>query len=573
MTVSYPFDPTGLSDANKVTNEVHVITPANYRDYHFIVPTHAPFFRPNLVVVRHPSGEALIEGQDYFLGHLWIEATLKLGKPVFGSIQFYNLKDSDGNSTRPTMVQLLQYQTLGGEWTLDQAEILEILANTLYNPRTAKWEDVTDVPDTFPVISHAHDVASDSMGYDDLIAVMEDILETMQNGPGDITKETIGLGNVQNYPMATNQQALEGTNAFTYMSAFLVKLVVDQAVIESGGLVLGPGEDQAYQGSAGLELEQLVDTLDQSVTLLNASNQQLQAALNSAPGQLSYRGSSNTESGLPDTDVTVTSDAVADSLALRGATGTLKAIAAATADELTTLQQVNDLIGTATQELATNEDIDTINETLDTLTESDQNINQSIQTLTQEVQTVSDSLAEKVDKELGKGLSTNDFTTGYKDQLDGLDEVIDAIATDITAIADQNDTNTQAIGTLQNTDVDHNTRLNRLENSPVATNQSLGNVSGNVEIDIANGTVIYFRMEGNVILDLILPPNHTANTTTIITMLVVRAGSYTLTPPADTRHPGGTMPPLTLNAIDVLVGMKFGNEDWIIGRSWENVPL
>lgn len=38
----------------------------------------------------------------------------------------------------------------------------------------------------------------------------------------------------------------------------------------------------------------------------------------------------------------------------------------------------------------------------------------------QEVQAITAALSEKVDKETGKGLSTNDFTNVYKEKLDGL---------------------------------------------------------------------------------------------------------------------------------------------------------
>ena len=38
---------------------------------------------------------------------------------------------------------------------------------------------------------------------------------------------------------------------------------------------------------------------------------------------------------------------------------------------------------------------------------------------------VSDGLSNKVDKEAGKGLSTNDFTTSYKDQLDNMTTTVD----------------------------------------------------------------------------------------------------------------------------------------------------
>ena len=40
----FPFDPTGTLPSNKLTNEQHIVTPLNWRDYNVFVPKRGPFF-------------------------------------------------------------------------------------------------------------------------------------------------------------------------------------------------------------------------------------------------------------------------------------------------------------------------------------------------------------------------------------------------------------------------------------------------------------------------------------------------------------------------------------------------
>ncbi len=101
----------------------------------------------------------LVEGVDYYFTHYFLGATRSCGKAIYGSITFLN------TSLRGTAT--LQYQTLGGEWTVNSTQIAEILADQINNPRTTTWEQVSGKPDIFPVIDHVWDLI-DMVGMSDV---------------------------------------------------------------------------------------------------------------------------------------------------------------------------------------------------------------------------------------------------------------------------------------------------------------------------------------------------------------------------------------------------------------------
>lgn len=225
-----PFDPTGTNPSNKVVNEQQVITAVNFRDYHYVIPNLAPFFSDTVVMgFKNPDGttRTLHEGVDYYYSHSFISASRACAKPIYGSIEFL-FTDLAG-------VLTLTYQSIGGNWTLDAATIAEILANSLSNPRTTAWEQIVDLPVAFPVIDHEWDLV-DMVGASEVVQALDDIRDTLSGGtsstglaahladfgnPHRVTAAQAGLGNVQNFPIATTAQAQGGTNATTYMTPLL----------------------------------------------------------------------------------------------------------------------------------------------------------------------------------------------------------------------------------------------------------------------------------------------------------------------------------------------------------------
>lgn len=226
MATAYPFDPTGTSAANRILNEQHVITAQNFRDYHYVIPNFAPFFEDNFTIkLQYPSGTVrnLVRGIDYYFSNQFLDASRACSRPVFGSISFLDT-DTAG-------ILSISYNTVGGKWNVTAAEITRILAEEMRNPRTTTWEQITNLPERFPVIDHQWDLV-DMVGVSPLIAAIDTvrtaIMQTNGGGlaehvsnysnPHNVTKLQVGLGDVLNFPVATLQQAQEGTSTAAYMT-------------------------------------------------------------------------------------------------------------------------------------------------------------------------------------------------------------------------------------------------------------------------------------------------------------------------------------------------------------------
>lgn len=212
MPVSYPFDTTGLASTNLIVDEIHTLTEVNDQNYRILIPEFAPFYLDNLQI-KHTdlSGQThiLAEGPDYTICLPYIGATRSIGKMLYGGITI-NRDDING-------LIKVTYQTLGGDWTADALLVLEALAEYVYNPRITVWDIVTNKPNQFPPINH--DQSLDYIyGHQDLIDSINDLADTVVNGPNPnlgiiqhlidetnphaVTKAQVGLGNVQNLPLA-----------------------------------------------------------------------------------------------------------------------------------------------------------------------------------------------------------------------------------------------------------------------------------------------------------------------------------------------------------------------------------
>lgn len=141
-----PFDPTGQKASNRITGEKQVLTPPPWRDFHFIIPIMAPYFSDSFKMYDVDTGDELVEGEHFAFTHRFYGASKAIMKPVYGSILFFD-------KTLTGAVEM-EYQSIGGEWTIDGTQISKILAQKQYNPRITTWEQVAAVPLQFPVIDH-----------------------------------------------------------------------------------------------------------------------------------------------------------------------------------------------------------------------------------------------------------------------------------------------------------------------------------------------------------------------------------------------------------------------------------
>ena len=256
----YPFDPTGTAVSNKIQGERQVITPANWTNFYFIVPLAAPFFEGTMVITHQPSGRVLSEGVDFYLSHRFFSASLAIGKSIYGSISIID----------KTLAGFLEmnYQTLGGAWTLNGPGLAAVLANSLINPRTTTWEQVVDLPETFPVIDHEWDL-DDMVGMTEVVEALEGIgnaigatgasglnihLADLAN-PHNTTKAQVGLGSVENYAIASEAQARAGVITNAYMTplrtAQAIATLVTAALTTHTSSLANPHQTTALQVGLG----------------------------------------------------------------------------------------------------------------------------------------------------------------------------------------------------------------------------------------------------------------------------------------------------------------------------------
>lgn len=218
----YPEDLYGTNPANLITNEPQTLQTPGPTDFYFIIPKAAPFFVDSLKVINAANGQPYVEGDDYQIGHLFVEAMDSIGRPIAGSIRFM----------RPTITGqvLLTYRTIGGPWGFSDQDILRELSNKQVNPLIRSWGDIAPLPYAFPPLPHDQRINTliGSKELNDSLKHIADVLEATAagtteshlvdyNNPHRVTATQVGLGNVPNFSMATEQQHLDATatNLFT----------------------------------------------------------------------------------------------------------------------------------------------------------------------------------------------------------------------------------------------------------------------------------------------------------------------------------------------------------------------
>lgn len=234
--LTYPFDPTGTNPLNRISQEVHVVTPStNARYFNFVVPFKGPFFSDGVTLTfTNPDNSTtqLLEGVHYYFSHKFLSASKACARELYGSLTFLN------SQMQGTL--RISYNTIGGNWVVTPSEYAVIIADLLQNPRTITWEQVVDLPFQFPVVDHEWDLV-DMVGMKDVVLKLDEIYDVLfQTGDTSIaahinntsnphltTKAQVGLSFVENYPIATVAQMQLGTSNQTYMTPALVKSAVE----------------------------------------------------------------------------------------------------------------------------------------------------------------------------------------------------------------------------------------------------------------------------------------------------------------------------------------------------------
>ena len=282
----YPYDPSGVAISNKIVDELRSVQPpTNIDQPSFVIVRAGPFFRNSLEIFTAPNrgGTKLIEGKDFFVTHEFVAGSNFLGKPMAGGVAFTNALYK-GNT-------YFHYQTLGGDFTVNDTVVLEELTRRYYaDIRWVKWDQLTGVPSAFPPDAHQH-VVTDIKTMADVYYSLEKIaaaLVTGGSGTGDDgskalslivahmsaiqnahTPEAVGLGNVRNYAMASYEDAL-ANRADRYASPLIVTYMYKKLTEE-----LNPGEMKAEI----VQIHKDIDDINKQLATIRSQLQNINLAL------------------------------------------------------------------------------------------------------------------------------------------------------------------------------------------------------------------------------------------------------------------------------------------------------
>jgi len=163
LLTRYPLDPTGLSNNNRVNNEIHTTT---NRQIRAIAPTYGAFFTTSVSVVDATTNATLTKNTDYITTELLQEATLRYGKELCLLILIIN----------PSVSQNIRisYNVLGGAYQNLSQEIQLLYENILNDGRPVNWNDIQNKPYEFPPSLHNH-LLADVVGFEPLVTALERI--------------------------------------------------------------------------------------------------------------------------------------------------------------------------------------------------------------------------------------------------------------------------------------------------------------------------------------------------------------------------------------------------------------
>lgn len=254
----YPLDLTGTSPDNFVEAEVRELP--NHRN-RAIVLSNGAFYSDSLVIYDHITGERLTKKTQFIAAQLVEAATVRSGKEVCSVIIITDPAIS--NQIR------VDYQAVGGPYILNVDALVDMVSTLDLDNRPITWGAIIGKPDLFPPGHHLHD-AGDVFGFEYMVLALEEIRKAILMGdiashdelraytkdvedrltaqiasfsdglnqhkvdnqnPHQVTKDQVGLGNVDNFLTSTQAEAEAGSINTAYMTPLRVKQAIDIQVL------------------------------------------------------------------------------------------------------------------------------------------------------------------------------------------------------------------------------------------------------------------------------------------------------------------------------------------------------
>lgn len=251
IVLKYPFDPTGTNPNNLALAEEHTLVGGEKRA---IVPDHGPFYAESVVIRDQLTGQPLTPKTDFVAIELYQEATREVGKEICAAVVV----------TNPMVSQQIEmdYQVVGGEFSVGRDGLRQALEAANLDDRPVGWGEIINRPSAFPAAPHLHDIG-DVYGFEYIIAALDDVryavrtkdeashvelrnyfqslkdaadaalLAHMENyeNPHRVTKTQVGLWLLENFPIATQTEAMQGTVNDKYMTPLRTTQAIETQAI------------------------------------------------------------------------------------------------------------------------------------------------------------------------------------------------------------------------------------------------------------------------------------------------------------------------------------------------------
>jgi hypothetical protein len=268
IAIVYPLDLTGTASSNLITGEVHDLSGLPATQNRAFVLNYGPFFTDGLIVKNNADGTVLTPATvnnpngQYVATQLFVDATLRTGKDICSVIVITD-------TTLPAGLQVsVTAQMLGGDYSASVDAIQQLIDGLQLGNQPVTWAGILGKPVLFPPAPHLHDLG-DVYGFEYMIAALERIVQAIYIGdtaqlnaiyqyidhevaglqtnistvaqnltvhladhtnPHQVTAAQVGLGNVQNYGVASTAQAQAGVATNVYMTPQLVQAAVASQV-------------------------------------------------------------------------------------------------------------------------------------------------------------------------------------------------------------------------------------------------------------------------------------------------------------------------------------------------------
>lgn len=248
--IHLPLDLSGTALTNKVVAELHIVAATGQRA---IATRRGPYFTRGMIVRNKTTNVELTPDVHFRAVHFMIEAGLRAGQEICAVVIILP-------TTNATEIEI-DYQAIGGEYGSSVSAIEQMIESLDLDNRTVYWGDLIGAPEYFPPTAHLHDIG-DVYGFEYVVAVLEQIRRAIllgdqaafdelrqyidgqdnalralitagdgaindhinnTNNPHQTTRAHVGLGNVQNYAVASTLDAQNGTANNLYMTPLRVR--------------------------------------------------------------------------------------------------------------------------------------------------------------------------------------------------------------------------------------------------------------------------------------------------------------------------------------------------------------